>query len=205
MTLIDISHILNSSTPVFPADFRTTLEKHMSLERDHYCSHLLTSCLHTGTHIDIPAHLIKDERTVADFSLDSFAGKGILLDVRGEQSISYIPRYETLITERSVVLLFTGYDEFFQEEKYFTSYPTITDSLAELLIRKQVKMLGIDTPSPDRHPYDLHKKLLRNDILLLENLTNLKSLVGAGNFEVLAFPLKIDAEASFVRAVCLIR
>lgn len=37
---------------------------------------------------------------------------------------------------------------------------------------------------------------------MLENLTNLNSLLGIDSFEVMAFPLKICAEASLVRAVC---
>lgn len=59
-------------------------------------------------------------------------------------------------------------------------------------------------PAPDYPPFTFHKALLSNDIFVLENLTNLGSLLDKPNFEVMAFPLKISAEASFVRAVCQI-
>ena len=39
--------------------------------------------------------------------------------------------------------------------------------------------------------------LLKNDIPLLENITNLNDLVYVEKFEVFAQPLKINAEASF--------
>jgi kynurenine formamidase len=65
-------------------------------------------------------------------------------------------------------------------------------------------MLGMDMPAPDYFPFDFHKELLTNGIFLLENLTNLQELLGVNDFEVIALPLKIAAEASFVRAVCRI-
>ena len=46
----------------------------------------------------------------------------------------------------------------------------------------------------------MHKILLKNDIPLLENITNLNDLVYVEKFEVFAQPLKINAEASLVRA-----
>ena len=61
----------------------------------------------------------------------------------------------------------------------------------------------MDMPDPDYPPYKYHKKFLKAGILILENLTNLQNLIGIDDFEVLALPLKIHAEASFVRAVCV--
>ena len=38
----------------------------------------------------------------------------------------------------------------------------------------------------------------------MENLTNLDKLIGVGKFEVIAFPIKIIADSSMVRAVAKI-
>ena len=62
----------------------------------------------------------------------------------------------------------------------------------------------MDTPAPDYPPYSFHIQLLKNGIFVLENLTNLESLVGIKSFEVIALPLKINAEASLTRAVCMV-
>ena len=59
-------------------------------------------------------------------------------------------------------------------------------------------------PSPDQYPFKVHHKLLENDILIIENLRNLKKLEGAKRFEVMAFPLNIRAEASLTRVVARI-
>jgi len=205
MELIDISHILNEDTPVYSGDYKINLSIDKSIEKDGYCSYVLSSNLHTGTHIDMPMHLLENnKKMVTDYSINNFTGKGVLLDVRNENPISMKPFYEEIISEESAVLLFTGFDKYFYTQEYFLNYPVVSDELAEFLLSKKIKILGMDTPSPDYSPFTFHKKLLENNIFVLENLTNLQELIGIKEFEVMAFPLKISAEASPVRAVCRI-
>lgn len=52
--------------------------------------------------------------------------------------------------------------------------------------------------------YPIHKILLTKEVLIIENLTNLKSLVGVQSFDVFAFPMKLHAEAAPVRVVARI-
>ena len=202
MKLIDISHVFNNNTPIYPGDYSQSLIKWKTLDKDYYTSYLLTSCLHTGTHIDVPMHLINDDKMVSDFSIDRFIGKGVLLDVRGENTIDMKSCYEEMIEEGSIVLIYTGFDKLYSMEEYFTNHPTISTRLSDFLISRKIKMLGMDMPSPDYPPFNIHKALLSNEIFILENITNLQELSEINNFEVIALPLKISAEASFVRAVC---
>lgn len=204
MKIIDISHVLDCNTPVFPGDYKLSLSKDKTMENDSHIAYLLKSCLHTGTHIDMPMHLITDDRTAADFPPDCFIGKGVLLDVRGENPIAMKPEYRNAVTSGSIVLLYTGHDRFYREKEYFTGYPAVGEELADFLLEKDIKILGMDTPAPDYPPYNFHKSLLSNGVFVLENLHNLNNLLGVQDFEVIALPLKISAEASFVRAACMI-
>lgn len=202
MQLIDISHVLDETTPIYPGDYKTILSRYATLEKDYYNAYLLQSCLHTGTHLDMPMHLLDDPKTAAEFPLEHFMGKGVLLDVRGEMLIDMKPEYQDLVDENDIVLLYTGFEENYQTDSYFTQHPAVSDTLAQFLISKKIKLLGMDMTSPDAPPFPIHKSLLSAGIFVLENLTNLQSLIGLASFEVMAFPLKISAEASFVRAVC---
>ncbi len=204
MKLIDISHELSGDTPLFPGDLPTRLTQYKDLEKDRYSAYLLETGLHTGTHVDVPMHLVPDGRTAADFPLDCFAGKGVLLDVRGEAVISMKGEYESLIDKGDIVLLFTGFGTRYRQPEYFTGHPVVGDELAAFLLAKEIKMLGMDMPAPDYPPFSFHRELLRNGILVLENLTNLQSLAGIKDFHVMALPLKLTAEASPVRAVCIV-
>ena len=108
------------------------------------------------------------------------------------------------VQEGDIVLLYTEYDEFFGTDKYFENHPIVDEKLAQFFVDRGVKLIGIDMPSPDQYPFKVHHKLLENDILIIENLRNLKKLEGVKRFEVMAFPLNIRAEASLTRVVARI-
>ena len=67
-------------------------------------------------------------------------------------------------------------------------------------VEKKIKMLGVDMCSPDHSPFPIHKILLANNILILENLTNLSDLENK-EFKVHAFPIKLQIDGSPVRVV----
>ena len=97
-------------------------------------------------------------------------------------------------------LFYSGLDKHFGDRDYFLNYPVFGEDLVNYLAGQKVKMIGIDWTSPDKEPYPMHEILLKNDILIMENLTNLDLLLNQ-EFEIFAFPLKIKADSSLIRAV----
>lgn len=128
-----------------------------------------------------------------------------MLDVREEQIIGYQQVYEERIRPNQIVLLHTGHSEKYGQRGYFSSYPVLSLELAELFVRKKVKLVGMDTPSPDQYPFEIHQYLFSHDILLIENLTNLASLEGAASFEIIAMPLNIRADSPVARVVARVK
>jgi len=157
--------------------------------------------MHAGTHLDLPSHFLDSNVSVDQLAVERFAGTGCLLDVRNEQVIDMKPEYETNVQENDIVLLFTGFGRHLKSDSYFTDHPVVDQRLAEFFAAKKIKMVGMDLPSPDREPFEIHRILLQADILIMENLTSLNLLLGVRNFEVIAFPLKVKAEAALLRAV----
>ena len=100
-----------------------------------------------------------------------------------------------------IVLVFTGFGSKFHNPNYFEEYPEFSQEFARLLVEANVSMVGMDTPSPDRFPYMVHKLLLSENILIIENLTNLDKLLGVKRFTVYAFPLKLNSDASPARVI----
>ncbi|NLP33712.1 MAG: cyclase family protein [Clostridiales bacterium] len=198
---IDLSHDIVNNMPVYPGDSDVNLYQNKCLDKDGYTVFNLEIGMHTGTHIDTPMHLLDRNTFINEIPLDRFAGRGCLLDARNEKLIEYKPEYADIVNENDIVILFTNYSEFYGSKEYYTNHPVISEELADFLIEKNIKMLGIDMPSPDRYPFEIHKKLFENNILIMENLTNLEELLDVDDFEIIAFPLKIEAEASIVRAV----
>jgi len=86
------------------------------------------------------------------------------------------------------------------DKKYFEEYPAFTEEFAQALVEAQVKMVGMDTPSPDYAPYPIHKLLLSNDILIIENLTNLDKLLNK-QCEIVALPINTETDGALARVI----
>lgn len=201
MMIIDLTHTIQDGLPVFPGDEETVLQHSKVFQKDHYNNHQLSINMHAGTHIDGPMHLTDSNVYLNEIPLETFIGDGCLVDVSGQSEIIYKREYEQLIKPNQIVILYTGHSKHFGQSKYFTDYPVLTLEFAELLARKQVKMIGLDTPSPDRYPFEIHKYLFNNKINIAENLTNVEQLLDKKSFEIIALPLCIKADSSIARVI----
>jgi kynurenine formamidase len=202
--LIDLSHKIVSDMPSYPDDTITKIDNIKDLDKDGYALSEYHTSLHTGTHIDFPSHLIKSDKTAADYPLTRFMSKGILFDVQGIEKIGIVDGFDK-IEQDDIVILYTGYEKLFNKDLYFTNHPVLTEQAAKYLIKRKISMIGFDMPSPDNYPFAIHKLFMENDILILENLDNLDTLKSSfkstDTIMVYAFPLKICAEASQVRVI----
>ncbi|WP_054871308.1 cyclase family protein [Caloranaerobacter sp. TR13] len=134
--------------------------------------------------------MTNSETFIDEIALDTFIGKGCLLDVRNENVITYKEEYSDMVSENDIVLLYTNHSDKYGTEEYFTNYPIVDKELPDFFIEKKIKMLGIDLPSPDKYPFKIHKMLFNYNILIVENMTNLSELLPIKSFEIIAFPLK---------------
>lgn len=196
MKYIDLTHTFTDGMPVYPGDSRPELVQVAYPERQGYTGYRITTGMHVGTHIDAPLHMLEGGARISDLASEKFFGRGCLIDARGESIIDVQLLEKSKIKAGDIVLVLTGFSEKFHDPDYYTGYPVLTEKFARKLIERNVKMIGLDTPSPDYSPFTLHKLLLGHDILIIENLTNLHALVGVSRFDVIALPMKIDAEAA---------
>ena len=204
MKLLDLTHPFHRNIAVFPGDDPIRIDHVRKLDRDGFNNYRLSTGMHVGTHIDGPMHMTTDSRMICQLPLEQFAGRGVLIDVRGEKVIEFRESFRTLIEAGDIVLFYSGLDTQFGTPKYFTDYPYITEELARFLASLPVKMIALDWVSPDHEPYPVHDILFNANVLILENLTNLGELINETNFEIFAFPLRIEADSSIVRAVARI-
>ncbi len=201
---IDLSQDIIDDMPIHPYDDQVRLYKDKFLDKDKYVNYRLEIGMHSGTHIDTPMHLTDRETYINEIPVDRFIGRGLLLDVRNENIIKLKGYYSDIVREDDIVLLYTGHSDRYGTKEYYAEQPLIDKDLANFFVEKSIKMLGMDLPSPDNYPFEIHKLLFDNNILIIENLTNLSELIDVKDFDVTAFPLKIRAEASMARVVACI-
>lgn len=203
---LDLSHTFTDAMPVYPGDSPPQWVQKASIKEDGYAHARVTTSLHVGTHIDAPSHFIENGKVLSEISLERFTGRGVLLDARGYDQIDTNLLEGVTIAAGDVILLHTGFSEFFGEKKYFEDFPVMTEAFARRVVELNVHMVGLDNPSPERDlPFPCHQILLGNEILILENLTGLDQIEAVGAFEVIAFPPKLAFDGSPVRVVAVVQ
>jgi kynurenine formamidase len=209
--IIDLSHPLSESTPAFPGDpapqitvFDSTDRPSVSGERHLNCSHLALS-VHCGTHMDAPFHFFGDGATIDRVPLDITMGPALLVRLPWQEvgltiDATNIAPYADRLRSIPRIVLNTGWHHRFGHDDYFTAHPVITGAAAKLMMDCGVRLVGVDTPSVDRPPYDAHLAILGAGAVIVENLTNLDDL--PDEFELIATPIAIlGRDGSPVRAL----
>lgn len=186
--LYDLSLSLSNKIPSFPGTPEAKIEQLANIEKDGWNSKRISFNSHYSTHIDAPSHMIKDGKTLDDYPVEKFIGDAIVLDA---SNMNEIDTPIDNVMKGDIVFLFTGQSDKIFDRNYFTESPVLTKSFAEKLIGKGISILGLDAPSPDDTPYEIHHLLLGHDILIVENLTNLHNLRGR-RFKCIIAPLKIE-------------
>lgn len=194
--LIDLTVPLSADTPIYPGDPKILIEPAGLIQRDGYADHKLTLATHVGTHIDAPAHMVDSGKTLAQYPVDRFAGRGVLIDA--QQGFDAV--LEAKLRPGDIVLLQTGWGARYHEPAYFTDYAAIPAHVAAHLVEHKVSMVGLDMSGPDHEPFPIHRQLLKGDVLIIENLTNLPALAGK-QFRVYALPLRLDLDGAPARIV----
>lgn len=201
--IIDLTHTFTRSMSAHPDDEPASLKQVRMLEQHQYNDWKISSGMHAGTHIDGPGHLTNCPLLLSNVPVDRFVGRGYLVDARNRavdpSLLQDMPRQNNLI-----VLIFTGSDKKFGTSEYFTQHPIISTEFAHELVKRNITMIGFDFFSPDTYPFAIHHLFFKHDILIIENLTNLESLLGVRYFTIIALPLKTETDSSLARVIAVI-
>jgi len=199
MKLLDLSVFITEKMPVYPGDPHVIIKPSGNLQKDGFEDHSLIIGTHAGTHIDAPRHMIENGKSLSDFPLSAFTGRGVVIAIEDKQfDLKKIKNAN--IKPGDIVFFYTGLSKIFNQPEYFENYPAIPEEVAKYLVKKEIKIVGVDMCSVDHEIFTAHKIFLNHDILIIENLTNLAALKNK-KFTVYAFPLNLALDGSPVRVV----
>ena len=201
MRLIDLTHTFDETIPLYPGDPVPEIRKLAELSGTGYMLSGVCTGMHAGTHMDAPLHMIAGDKCISELPVEKFIGRGVIIDARNRKKIDAGLLEGVNPGRGDIVLVLTGFSAKLREPAYFLDHPQVTLSFAKILVEAGISILGLDTPGPDRAPFTVHRRLLSGGVLIVENLTNLESLVGVREFEVFALPAKYKTEAAPVRVI----
>jgi kynurenine formamidase len=214
--IVDLTHPLEPSMPVFPLDPKPLILTWTKLPFHPYDSELLHCGTHTGTHIDAPSHFVKGADPVETLKPASCIAPGVILDFRelaprASIGVDHLRRAEeqlgTQVEKGSAMLIWTGWSRNWKATNYLRDYPGLTEEAAQYLADREVALVGVDSANldhPDAAGFPAHKTLLGNAIPIVENLTRI-GLIRSSWFTFVALPLPIvGATGSPVRAIAVV-
>jgi kynurenine formamidase len=201
MNLIDLTHTFDDNMPVYPGDACSRLYQSAFIAKDGCSDHRIDSGMHVGTHMDAPLHMIDGAAYICDIPLPQFTGTGHMVDARGKNPITANLLKNHTINKGDIVLVRTDWSLKFRAPDYYTDYPEIAEDFAHALVKAGISLIILDTPSPDREPFLIHKILLAANVLIVENATNFATLAPYPNFKIHAYPVKYKADGAPVRVI----
>jgi len=194
MKYYDISVPISSRTPVYDGDPGVEIQAWKSLEKgDSSNVSFLHFGAHTATHVDAPAHFVRDARRIDALPIDGLIGSARVVRVPDDVmaiSADFIGSQDLAGVER--VLFHTRNSSFWTASAFRKDFTHLSPDGAQKIIELGVKLVGNDYLSIEKfhsgnHP--THIALLSNSIVIVEGL-NLTE-VPAGDYELICLPLKI--------------
>lgn len=132
MRIIDLTHTIEETMPVYPGTEPPKLAVANTYEKDGFKETLLSVYSHTGTHIDPPAHLFPGRTTLDAFPAGQFVGRALVVDCRhlapGEAiTMKELQKYGEKVKQADFLLFCLGWDKRWGTEAYFGDYSRYED------------------------------------------------------------------------------
>ena len=137
-------------------------------------------CAHNGTHLDAPAHFIKEGKTVTDLDPAAFLGD------------CYVTHHEGDVTaDNARRILDKAAAAGAPERILIGGKATVTEAAARVFADAGIKLLGNEsqTVGPENAPMAVHLILLGADVVLLEGV--ILTHVPAGKYFLTAAPIHL--------------
>lgn len=207
--IFDISVPVSAGMPVWPGDPQVVLERYRKISSGSNCNNSKLACsVHTGTHVDAPAHFIENGTTVENLSLDMLIGPAVVADLPEADiitpqlldALALAPQTTRLLLKTRNSALWTDPHHDFHQD-----FVALSPDAARWIIRHGIGLVGIDYLSiqmfKDTEPLT-HRTLLEAGVIIVEGL-NLQE-VAPGNYQLICLPVKLaGSDGAPTRAVLI--
>jgi arylformamidase len=195
MRTYDVTLTITPEMVVWPGDTPPSLERTSSITAgDNANVSQITMSCHTGTHVDAPDHFLNNGKTVERMSLELLVGRAYVLHLPDVNLITAAVLQAAEIPPRTRRLLFkTRNSEYWAKglKDFQTDFVALSVDAAELLVDRNVKVVGIDYLSiaPYKQGRPAHTILLNSGVVIIEGMD--LSRVSQGRYTLHCLPLKL--------------
>ena len=209
MKIHDISVPLSPKLPVWPGDPQIVVDRYRALSNGDPSNDSRLACsVHSGTHVDAPAHFIENGATVDRLPLDILIGPATVVELLEIdiimpdrlEALGLPPETERLLfkTKNSDLWADTGH-------QFNPDFVALSPESASWIVSKGIHLVGIDYLSiqmfKEAEPLT-HRILLEAGIVILEGL-NLRG-ISPKAYQLLCLPIQLTgSEGAPARAVLI--
>jgi arylformamidase len=180
MKLIDLTQTYQRTTP------GVSWESARELEKDGWNASTLHLYSHAGTHVDAPRHFGVSEEGIDQMGPERLVGWAWVVLLPSTQphellTVAHLGDWAQKISPDDSILFRTDWSRHLGTPEYREALPRISEELARWLVKRKVKMLGVEPPSvADVNNLPevtlIHQILLGGGITIVEGLCNLDQL-----------------------------
>jgi kynurenine formamidase len=152
----ELSHEWGHGVPMQPGYDDVKLYRSSQHARNGVMAHRVRMVMHSGTHLNAPRHLLPKAQGVGEIDLERLFGSGVVLSIpKGKWQLIEVPDLEAAlpaIESADIVVLCTGWHrQYSDSQEYYGHSPGLSQSGAQWLVERGIKLLAMDTPQID-HP-----------------------------------------------------
>jgi arylformamidase len=204
MNIIDISWPVSENITEYKDRITVSFPQVKKFDRDGARESIMSMNVHTGTHVDAPAHFLAQGATIDATPLTSLVGPCIVLDctnIKDGITDVHLTAVSDALERNDIVLLKTRNSELSPTAPFNPAFVFLAASGAKFLLDHGVKAVGIDYLGVERSQPDhaTHVTLLGNGIPIIEGLR--LAAVQPGRYNAVIAPLLLlGCEAAPARA-----
>ena len=166
LKIFDISPEISPNIAVFPGDTQFSRSELMSTKKgEHLTLSSISTTVHLGAHTDAPNHYHQDGCDIASRELDYYIGECQVIELQVTRNNRILPSdIKTEITSPRVLFKTNSFPD---PNKWNNDFNALSSELVEFLAQKNVKLIGIDTPSidlADDKELEAHLAIYKNDM-----------------------------------------
>ena len=156
LEFVELSHPWGLGQPCWPYFEDVKIERLHSMSKSRVLTQRITTVMHSGTHLDVPAHVVEGTPYLHEIPLNQFFGTGVVVSIpKGKWGVvtpDDLEKATPKIEKGDIVMVNTGWHHHYGDNAQYYAYsPGFYKEAGEWFAAKGVKAVGTDTQALD-HP-----------------------------------------------------
>lgn len=207
MQIIDISWPISNQMTTYKNKADVLIESTRTWESHQSRESKLSCGVHTGTHVDAPAHFLADGKTVDQINLAQLIGSCQVFDLTHVQTCITDNDLKKIDFNQAKRVLFKTQNSFDNRSGLFNpNFIYLDQTAAQYLANQKINVIGVDGLGVERNQpgHETHKILFEHNILIIEGLC--LAQVEPGAYELICLPLALTGtDGAPARAILMKR